>query len=63
MPVGLAARLRVEHVAALGFGVGRGLAADERVRDRQGAGIGGVLEEALLAVEPADVEGQAGDAP
>ena len=51
-----------EHVTPLGFRIGRGFAADERIRDRQSAGIGGVLEEALLAVEPADVEGQTGDA-
>ena len=59
---GAGSQVASEHITPLGFRIGRGFAADERIRDRQSPGIGGVLEEALLAVEPADVEGQAGDA-
>ena len=47
-------------ITALGLGVGVRLTADEGVGDGQGAGIGSVLEEAFLAIEPADVEGEPG---
>ncbi len=59
---GAGGQVASEHVTPLGFGIGRGLSADERIRDRERPGVGGVLEESLLAVEPADVERQAGDA-
>ena len=43
-----------------GVGLGRRLAPDQRVGRREGGGVGGVLEEPPLAVEPPDVEGEAG---
>ncbi len=49
-----------EHVLSLGDRLGLCVASNERVGDCQGAGVGRVLEEASLAVEPPDVEGEAG---
>ena len=49
-----------QDVATLGLRVGRRLAPDQRIGHRERAGVSGVLEEALLAVEPPEVERQAG---
>jgi hypothetical protein len=46
----------VRHLAGAGVGLGARLAPDERVRRGEGRGVGRVLEEAPLAVEPPDVE-------
>ena len=51
-----------EDVAALSLGVRVRLAADDGARDREGAGIRRVLQEALLAVEATDVERESGGA-
>ena len=60
MPDGEWVKFCGEDLAGAGVGLGARLAPDQGVGRGEGGGVGRVLEEAPLAVEPADVEGQPG---
>jgi hypothetical protein len=59
-PGGRTAEIHRQYLAGAGVGLSDCLATDERTRRGQCAGVGRVLEEALLAVEASNVEGEAG---
>ena len=52
--------VRRQHLARPRVGLRHRFAPDQRVAGSQGGGVGGVLEEASLAVEAADVEREPG---